>query len=416
MMIVPTTEEQYFRIPTHRFNQGHRSVFTFALTLGQLDGMLPHRVDEEVVREANRRLTPSHAKVIETYLNDHPDEWIFGSILVGINPDGVEFNGYQDENGNIGQTFGELKIPLNRLNTLRLFDGQHRRRAIRDLLLNLRDKEASLISSLSTAKKDGQNQDLIKLFNKQLVDLRSKRESFERQSVPVVLYMEGEIKALQRMFSDAAQAKPIEAITRARFDDRDPFNLAAEEIRQRSDFLMDRIDMEHSTVARIAPYLLTFNQLAVVLKTLMMGYGGRVSKIRNAEFLADYGPIVKRGLEWADDFMPTSCEEYDTLLSGDVESEVFIPERRRETFAFNATIIRVLASCFHRWCIEVSEDTKPLASYIREHSFENTLKNSLWVKAGLVTPGGTTPMARAQEVRKTIRYIVDNAKKSARTK
>ena len=412
MMVMPATQEQYFRVPAQRFNQGRRYVFTFALTLEQLDGMLPQRIDEDVVREANRRLTPSHAKLIETYLDDHSNDWIFGAILVGIDPQGVEFNGYPDENGNISQMFGEIKIPFNRLNTLRLFDGQHRRRAIQDLLANLREKESSVVSSLSAARKNGQNPDVIKLLNKQLVDLRSKRESLERQSVPIVLYLEGEIKALQRMFSDAAKTKPIEAITRARFDDRDPFNLAAAEVMTQSELLRDRIDMERSTVARTAPYLLSFNQLAVVLKTLMVGYGGRISRVRNEEFLADYEPVIKRGLEWADDFMPSSCEEYDNLLNGDIEASEFIPDRRRETFAFNATIIRVLAGCFYSWYAEVSEDTEPLARYIRKHSFENTIKRSLWVRAGLVAEGGTTPVARAQEVRGAIRYIVENAEKS----
>ncbi|MYC06887.1 MAG: hypothetical protein F4X57_06925 [Chloroflexi bacterium] len=416
MMVMPATQEQYFRIPAHRFNQGRRSVFTFALTLEQLDGMLPQRIDEDVVREANRRLTPSHARVIETYLDDHSDDWISGSILVGIDPNGVEFEGFPDEDGNVSQAFGQLKIPFNRLNTLRLFDGQHRRRAIQDLLTNLREKESGVASSLNSAKRNGQNPDVIKLLNKQLVDIRSKRESLQRQSVPIVLYLEGEIKALQRMFSDAAKTKPIEAITKARFDDRDPFNLAAAEVMGQSEFLRDRIDMERSTVARTAPYLLSFNQLAVVLKTLMVGYGGRISRVRNDEFMADYEPVIKRSLEWADDFMPSSCEEYDNLLNGDVEASEFIPDRRRETFAFNATIIRVLAGCFYSWQVEVGEDTEPMARYIRKHSFENTIKRSLWVRAGLVAEGGTTPVARAQEVRGAIRFIVDNAKKSLNAK
>ena len=89
--------------------------------------------------------------MIETYLDDHSDDWISGSILVGIDPNGVEFEGFPDEDGNVSQAFGQLKIPFNRLNTLRLFDGQHRRRAIQDLLTNLREKESGVASSLNSA-------------------------------------------------------------------------------------------------------------------------------------------------------------------------------------------------------------------------------------------------------------------------
>ena len=80
---VPVIQEQHFRMPAQRFKQGHRTVFTFSLDLAQLDSMFPQRVDEGMVRDANRRLTPSHAKQIEQYLLRH-DDWVLGAILLGI--------------------------------------------------------------------------------------------------------------------------------------------------------------------------------------------------------------------------------------------------------------------------------------------------------------------------------------------
>lgn len=413
---IPAIQEQAFKTSAHRFYQGHRTVYTFALTLEQLDGMLPQRIDEDVVRDANRRLTPSHAKNIQNYLSEHSGDWILGAVLVGIDPTGVEFNGYLDENADRSDTYGELKIPFNRLNTLKLFDGQHRRRAIQDVLSGLREDETERARLLSNSRKNGDDSEVVKLLNQQLVEVRSKREKLEKHSLPIVMYEEGDINALKRMFADAAKTKPIEAITRSRFDDRDPFNLAAFEVMAQSEFLRDRIEMERSTVSRTAPYLLSFNQLATVLKTLVVGYGGRVSKVRNEEYLADYEPVIKLGIEWADDFLPDSCEEYESLLSDDVEASEFIPSRRRETFAFNATIIRVLAGCFYSWREEVGKDTEVLAKYIRKHSFENTIKSSLWIKAGLVAEGGITPVARSQEVKNAIRYIVENARKSVQSR
>ena len=406
---VPAIQEQYFRIPAQRFKQGHRTVFTFALDLMQLDSILPERVDEDMIREANRRLTPSHAKQIEQYLRQR-DDWVLGAILLGTDPQALEFFPFQDSEGNQSQ-IGELRIPYNRMKSLRLFDGQHRRRAIRDALMGLRDTEKDRAQLLSKAKKNRDDPNVLAMLGEQLTELRAKREALERQSVPVVLYQEGDIQALKRMFADAAKTKPIEAVTRARFDDRDPFNRAAFEVSEQSELLRGRIEMERNTVARTNPNLLSFNQLATVLKTLMFGYYGRVSRVRSLEIEADHEQVTRLGNEWADDFLPATCREYEELLNRETEDESLIPALRRETFALNATVLRVLAACFQGWREEVGPDVKPLAEYVRGQSFSNSLKNSLLIRAGLVTPDTTSPVARRQEVQQTIRYILRSAKR-----
>ena len=122
------------QLSAHRFRQGHRDVYYFTLDLATLDGLLPHRIEDSVVREANRRLTPSHARNIQQYLEDK-DDWLLGSLLLGIAPDALEFELFRDDDENvISPNFGELSILTNRANTMRIFDGQHRRRAIRDTL------------------------------------------------------------------------------------------------------------------------------------------------------------------------------------------------------------------------------------------------------------------------------------------
>ncbi len=410
-VVLPTNKVQSFRIPAHRFAQGHRTVFAFALDLRQLDSMLPQRIDEDVVREANRRLTPSHAKKIESYLRNH-DDWVLGALLLGIDSDAVKFSPFKDEEGNQNPVFGELEIPYDRLNNLRLFDGQHRRRAVQDLLAGLVNDEKRLLRSIEKETAGDHDQDAVAVLRKQLVETREKRQSLESQSLPIVLYNEGDIKALRRMFADAAKTKPIEAVTRARFDDRDPFNRAAYEVREQSELFRDgRVEMERNTVARTSPRLLAFNQLATTLKTLMFGYYGRVSRVRSEELRADHEPIVKLGIEWGDDFLPTSCETYEKLLDPETDDTLEIPEMRRETFALNATVLRVLGACFHGWREEVGENTKPLAEFLRAHSFKNTARDSLLVRAGLVRRGDTSPVGRRQEVQKAIRYILRNAKR-----
>ena len=218
---IPSIDNQYsLRTPAHRFLQGGREVYSFVLDLETLDGLLPQRVEDDVVRDANRRLTPSHARNIENYLNER-DDWLLGSLLLGISPDAIRFHPYQDESGQDSANFGELQILANRTSTMRIFDGQHRRRAISELLKTLEGDE----------------------------DRSEKRDAMLGASLPIVLYVEEYLPALRQMFADAAKTKPIEANTVVRFDRRDAFNLTALAMAEDSALFKGRVEMERTTVS-----------------------------------------------------------------------------------------------------------------------------------------------------------------------
>ena len=371
------------RIPAHRFRQGERDVFSFALDLATLSGLLPERVDEDVVKDANRRLTVSHAKNIQRYLLNEGSNWVLGALLLGIAPDAVEFKGYPDENNQLSENFGELRIRGDKKSTMKIFDGQHRRRAIADALEEL-GNEALQAEKLET--------------------LRS-------ASVPVVLYVEEDIKALRQMFADASKTKPIEGNTVTRFDESNAFNLAAMHLWEHSNLFAGRVEMERSTVRRASECLIAINQLAATLKSVDVGYGGRVSRERNDDHLQDLSTLYEKCLSWADDFMPSARQEYEDLMAGETDNSE-IPKLRPTTFAFNASVIRILAGCYFEWT-KGGDDWKPLADFIRQASLvpgKGEGEGSLLVEAGVVVPGGTTPLSRAQEVKGAINYIVSEAK------
>ena len=406
--VVPSTEAQVaLRIPAHRFVQGRRTVYTFALTLAELDSLLPQHVDGEVIRDTNRRLTPKHAKAIHDYLEQRED-WVLGAILLGISPQAVRFARYPEDGGRPSKRFGELSLTANRINTLRLLDGQHRRRAIEDALKHLAEQRSELRRTIDEAKKGGQNPQAIAPLENETASIAGRLRSLETASLPVVVYEEDDITALHRMFSDAAKTKPIDKVTRARFDDRDAFNLAADELAEVSRLFGGRIEMERNTVARTSSAILAFPQLAEVLRTLMYGYYGRVSRVRNIELLGDRTPIVDLGLAWADDFLPACCKTYEALLSNPEENDP--AAMRKSTFALNATVLRVLAACYYEWQ-KLKLDTDQLVSFLRTPSLAVGTQTSLLVRAGLVAPGGSSPVARRQEVEHAIDHIVRAAKK-----
>lgn len=368
-----------FTTVAHRFQQGGRDVYAFALDLETLDNLLPERVDESVVKDANRPLTASHAKNIQRYLEQR-DDWLLGSLLLGISPDAITFQPIREEEGE-PSSVGELRIQADDAPQMKMFDGQHRRRAIGDALKELSHSKRNL-RKLSTLKE---------------------------ASLPVMVFAEDSIEALRQMFADAAKTRTIERNTVTRFDQTDAFNLAALRIGEESDLFGGRVEMERSTVSRSSHSIIAINQLAMTLKTMEVGYGGRVSKSRNDEYMLDLESLHDRCLTWADDFMPAARIEYNDLMAGEIDN-TDIPEKRSETMAYNATVIRILAGCYHKWQLEFGI-WKPLADFLRGASLKPGVeRGSLLVEVGAVAPGGTSPIAQRQAMVQAIDYIVRQAR------
>ncbi len=382
---IPTVANQYsLRIPAHRFRQGERDVYYFALDLATLDGLLPQRVDDDVIRDANRRLTPVHAKNIKNYLVEQ-DDWMLGALMLGIAPDALEFDPYENEAGErVDSNFGELRILTNRVNTMRIFDGQHRRRAIKDML-----------DDLSSGTSPGSAQKL---------------EALCASSMSIVLYAENDMKTLRQMFVDASKTKRIEANTVTRFDQRDPFNLTAMWLAEKSRFLKGRIEMERSSASRTSHKLMSINQLAALLKVIEVGYYKQARRELIDHYMHNIDDLRVKSLEWSDKFMPAAREEYEGLLTGKIENSE-IPRLRGATFACWLIFIRLIAGCYNVW-LKDGESGESLAVFFRQASIDIGSTDGLLRDAKLIHPDGKSMFSRMQEVRGAIEYIVRVAKAS----
>lgn len=376
-------DNQYIApIPAHRFQQGGRDVYYFTLDIATLDGLLPQRIDDNVIKQANRRLTPNHARNIQVYLENRPDDWLLGAMLLGIAPDALHFEPYENDDGElIGDNFGQLLINSRRINTMRIFDGQHRRRAIQDALAGLEN--------------DAQRSD--------------EQTALKQTSIPIVLYAEEDMQALRQMFSDASKTKRIEANVVVQFDQRNAFHLMAKRIADESRLFSGRIEMNRTTIAASSQCLIAINQLADTLRTLAIGYDGRNTRARNSDYMLDIEDLFTRCLAWSDDFMPKARSEYAGLASSETTNDL-IPHQRAVSLAYSATFMRILAGCYHNWCAE-NPDWESLAAFLRDANLEpGSGRGALLVDAGVVLPGERSPIGRRQEVAGAIRYIVRQAK------
>ena len=379
-LTITSTDNQYsLRIPAHRFQQGGRDVYSFALDMATLDGLLPQRVEEDVVRDANRRLTASHAKTIQRYLADRSN-WLLGALLLGIAPEALEFIPFRDDQGKDSDNFGELRIRSSRANTMRIFDGQHRRRAIEDVLKELQgdERRADQLAALAAT------------------------------SVPIVLYAEEDMKALRQMFVDASQTKPIERNTVTRFDEQDAFNRAAVWVAENSDLFRGRVEMERTTVSRTSHCLVAINQLGATLKTLDVGYSGRVSKERNDGHNFDLDELYERCLTWTDGFLPAARQEYGDLMAGELDDSE-IPHWRAKSFAYNATVIRIMAGCYYEW-VKDGSDWEPLAKFFRDASLQRKTSGGTLLHEAEVIATADTVLASKPIVARAISKIVAAAK------
>lgn len=375
--IVRTPPTQYCRFPAQQFQQGRRTVYSFVMTAGEVDGILPERVGGDLLREADRHLTLSHVREIQGYLQTNPDSWILGSMMLGAAPDAVEFTPYKNENGVDHPTLGELAIRLDRLGTLRIFDGQHRRMALHEVWRSSGTEETNPLHNASLS---------------------------------ILLYVENDIGALRQMFKDASQAKPIEKNMVAQPDFQDPYNVAAQYLIDESLlFNSGVVELEKSSVDPLDFRLLAIDQLVRILKTLEMGYGSRVSQKRMAEVAQDQATLNEDCLAWSDEFLAAARREFEWLALDEYTGSD-LPRLRRETYAVNVTFLRILAGSFYLW-MQNEVDWYPLAEWIREANLEvkpSSKNKSILHRTGLVQQRGGLS-ERKEDIQRAISFIVQEA-------
>ena len=407
VMVTEGTSPQFGDLSAQamHFVQGGRDVYGCALTLRDLNGLLPRRVDDDIVSNANRRLHQPHADEIREYMWDQPS-WLSGAIMVAIDPELIDFRAFANTEGR----FGVIRIPLAAVGQLKLFDGQHRRRAIYDLIDERRAQIRDLESKLKEAKAEGPDNTSVKELSGGLDAVERRLRQLELEAIPVLMFGEVDIKSLRLMFADVAKARSIDALTKSRFDARDPFNRAAEVAMNSCGLLNGNVDMERSTVSGTSDKLISYNQLATLLRTLQVGYYGRVSKQRALELDAS-AELISNPAERFFAFLTRARNEYERLADGEVK-----PSRERgNTLAFNNTILRVIAASWYEWVVKREKSEEVLVKLLRDADF--TLgRGATWQKAGLVPEGSRTPISRRQEVVAAINYLLSEAIKLERGK
>ena len=115
----------------------------------------------------------------------------------------------------------------------------------------------------------------------------------------------------------------------ARFDKRDPFNLAAMHLVAESKLFGGRVEMDATTVARGSLSLIV--DLGQPTRPGPEGHGCR---LQSDLYIQDLDGRYESCLGWSDNFLPNARWEYAGILSGGIKNEE-IPAYRAESLAYS---------------------------------------------------------------------------------
>lgn len=400
------------KVVATRYRQGGRQHYIVVTSLDQLLAIVPERVDPHLIKDANRRLHEPHAKGFGDYVWD-TEGWISGPVTVGVKPDRLEFEPFEE-----GVNAGTLSFPLELINSpqIRLVDGQHRRYGFRYFI----DRETANIDKLRSrvkgAKDGGQEPAVVANLERQLRDKQNRLNKLMRESISVDVVEEDNLTDLQQIFADLAKNRPADPITVSRFDARNPFNMAAFELMEHP-LLAGKIETERSRLNSSSPYMATLNQFANnVLKILEVGINGRVSKKVVAGRKAK--DIASRGQQFLDD-MVRARPELAQLAGGQT---TVADLRSAGNLLVGPTMMRVLAGAWWEVVIRGATDTsgqdkrrQTFVDWLKTAPMTPTKEQTPWTVAGLVRLEDdgqwSTPTARMQEVRRSVVLAANAATK-----
>ena len=193
MVTIPPIEQAAHVSHALYFEQGGRDVYNLVMNLETLNSILPkpHPDASKRIVGNNRKFHTLHAQAIADYLDSDEKDWVLGTILLGIDPQYVEFFPYQ---GAKAKDLGRIQINVvGGFSSLEILDGQHRRMAIHYVLNRLENQLSTMQLSRTTGGRGEADN---------LEEVKDKLESLKSMSIPVSIYAEPDVRNRSRMFAE----------------------------------------------------------------------------------------------------------------------------------------------------------------------------------------------------------------------
>lgn len=337
------------RVPAIRGRQGKRIFYVTSLPNEFLRNIF--KDVQPAAEKSQRPIDPRHSHAIQDYVRFNRSDYLIGALTYAMDSEG-QFKQLGESNDS-EFALGELSIPLD--TTFSSLDGQHRRQALIDLL-------------------------------DEIPELKS-------ESTAVLIYVESDTLKKRQMFSDMnSTPKKVSKSLNVAFDSRDPFAKGAKLLIKKHPMLLNRIEEMAPRVKADTNYFFSLSSIQDTLKKLFVGSAGRVKE--PGKFTEKL--VLKRGNDFFN-LLLESRPEYLEALNSDDSLDLF----RKQTILFSSTTLRAIAGATHKAlnyydAVDLEEIEDQIKAALKEVDFSTTSK--LFIKAGFIQKGSSTPSARNQEI------------------
>lgn len=342
-------------LPALRGRQGARTIYLVLPTNNILNTFFTTEM-EPVDDRAQRPLDPRHAKKIGDYIVANPTEYALGAITYAVDQEG-EFEPVED-----GADIGLLHLPLNA--RLRSVDGQHRRRGIKDAI--------DVVAAVGD------------------------------QHTALLIYVEPRLEKRKQMFSDMNNtARVVSKAINVAFDSRDPFARAVNAVVAAHPLLVGRVEVASSRVRPGTDAFYTLGAVYDAVKRLFVGQAGRVREPNR--YSED--EVLERAMRFLD-LLQEARPEFE-----EASDAQHLDLLRSRNIVFSSTTLRVIAGAVHEciWKDQTAEPATALKELVEPLAAVDFSPGApMWRDTGFVTPGKTTPNARAQEIREATQILAEH--------
>ena len=202
----------------------------------------------------------------------------------------------------------------------------------------------------------------------------------------MTLYVCQHERDMKQLFAWMAKNKPIESNTQELFDSSDPWNNATQDIRDDTDLLKGRINLNKATLGRNDEYLLTNSLLRNNALVMTLGGKGRATKGLTQHHRQD-GPqaeITLNSKSFYDNFLP-ECHDIFNKIKAEEIANAELPYCRQNNWLLEPLVVRLMADCYGQ-IKRTNADQGALAEYINSMNVDrNDPKNDI-VSLELIDP------------------------------
>ena len=396
--------DQYFAT---KYQQGGRTVYSIDLSPAQITATIK-RPDPDRPTRTNREINARHANSFAQYLRNTPKR-VIPPLLLRAPVGTLEF----ETRERIEETaFGILTIPRLIREDVEILDGQHRILGMHIEMANLsseirekRSQKAQTQTHVDPEVRASVERDL----DAAIADLEAKRQVLGSERVTVQIVAIDDEDETRQMFADiAVNAKGITLAVRSRFDQTRLVNRVMQQVVDSHPLLANRVDGQKDRLVRDNPHLVGAQHVADVVRTIMVGIGGRVSVRREDE--VDERMVVKDTKMFLDTLVE-GFDDYQALVDGTVEC----PPLRARSLLGSPVMFRVLAGVFHDMAVgNASRPDEGLVPTVVQRFKDiqpwmnlpvSWADGSPWKESEALPDGARSALSRTQNFREMVNLI-----------